>query len=484
MARPYPSNTLQPNGQLEFQEIKPGFHRVFFTPPIEALHGMQKLYVSVPENYKRPIFDINHVDKLLTIYPYQVWGMQPMIPKYYILDTIRLDLTRHTEAYFPDAEDIEKFLSDVLPSALVEDYNYGLGFRKNYRPIVSMLEGFDVKELRITTTGPTTIDINLNTATIKRGDLELMCRSIDNITQRSQRISAALKKEAINELFVQLLTNTNPDPVSKLTNAELARRIGKSTRLMPGGATQREQKDAMTVIRQNGRKIIGEQPDELIKLRNDIELVTLEDLISRYEVMLGKQLQESHWQKLFNENPFILNMAFGIPVMKVQGEASIGGRKLSGSGDKIADFLVRNSITNNAAIIEIKTPATRLLNPKEYRSGVFTPSVEITGAVNQILDQIFMFQKEINSLKANSREPDLESYSVMGILIAGTSMTGSNEQKSFELFRGNSKSIQIVTFDELLKKLKDLHAFLCPTGSSKDTLIQEKVITSEEDLPF
>ncbi|HUZ95538.1 MAG TPA: hypothetical protein VMU57_11550, partial [Edaphobacter sp.] len=37
---------------------------------------------------------------------------------------------------------------------------------------------------------------------------------------------------------------------------------------------------------------------------------------------------------------------------------------------------------------------------------------------------------------------------------------GLDQQKSFELFRGNSKDITIVTFDELLAKLKQIHEFL------------------------
>jgi hypothetical protein len=39
---------------------------------------------------------------------------------------------------------------------------------------------------------------------------------------------------------------------------------------------------------------------------------------------------------------------------------------------------------------------------------------------------------------------------------------GNDQRKSFELFRGNSKDVHIVTFDELLEKLKQLREFLTP----------------------
>jgi hypothetical protein len=60
----------------------------------------------------------------------------------------------------------------------------------------------------------------------------------------------------------------------------------------------------------------------------------------------------------------------------VQDQASIGGRKLSGSGEKIADFLVKNSLTNNTALFEIKTPQSKILNDKPYRAGVYTPLID------------------------------------------------------------------------------------------------------------
>ncbi|AEV98127.1 hypothetical protein A4D02_33600 [Niastella koreensis] len=477
MARPYPSRTVQPNGELEFNEIKPGFFRAFFTPPIEALPS----YVSDPKNYKRPIFDINNTEKRLILYPYQVWGMQPMTNKYYNLVIISVDMENQ---YIPKTVDIDDFLIGVLPSAFLEDYNYGLGFRKSYRHIATILESFDIKELWITRKGKTDIDIGAKKAFIKRSDLDELCRAIDNIGQRVQKVAASLKRNVVDDLFARLLADEKSESALILNSAQIARKIGISTRLMPGGATKKEQMEAMEVLRMNGKKIVQEQPSELIKLRNDIELVTLDELIARFEVMLNKTLSESHWQSLFDKNPFILNMAFGIPIVKVQGQAFVGGRKISGSGDKIADYLVKNSISNNAAIVEIKTPTTKLMSTKEYRSGVFAPSIEITGAINQILDQIFMFQKEINSLKAASREYELESYSVVGILIVGKSLTSPDEQKSFELFRGNSKNIHIITFDELLTKLKALHNFLTLDRSPKENMTNQSDFIDPEDLPF
>ena len=53
-----------------------------------------------------------------------------------------------------------------------------------------------------------------------------------------------------------------------------------------------------------------------------------------------------------------------------------------------------------------------------------------------------------------------------------------DQQKSFELYRRNSKDVEIVTFDELLSKLKELSTFLNPE-KTEPSIPDESI-----DLPF
>ena len=210
----------------------------------------------------------------------------------------------------------------------------------------------------------------------------------------------------------------------------------------------------------HAKDIAEKHPNKLTKLQCDIEAATLEILIKRYKEMLNRNLPEKQWQQLFNNSQLILNLAFGYPVIKVQDQASVGGRKLSGSGEKIVDFLVKNSLTNNTAIIEIKTPNTTLVNSKPYRNSVHAPSKELSGSVNQALDQKYELQRNIANIKENSGIHNIESYSIHCCLIIGRIPDSKDQRKSFEIFRNNSKDVEIITFDELLKKLEDLHEFL------------------------
>jgi hypothetical protein len=144
----------------------------------------------------------------------------------------------------------------------------------------------------------------------------------------------------------------------------------------------------------------------------------------------------------------------------MRDQISVGGGRFSGSGEKISDFAAKAAATGNIALIEIKKPDIDLVEKAEYRGGVHGPSRELAGAVNQILDQRYQLQKNIQSLKDNSGLWDVETYAVQCLIIAGRVPVGRDPLKSFELFRNGLKSVAVITFDELLTKLENLRDIL------------------------
>jgi hypothetical protein len=147
-------------------------------------------------------------------------------------------------------------------------------------------------------------------------------------------------------------------------------------------------------------------------------------------------------------------------IVQVQGQASVGGLKIDGTGEKITDFLFKNSLTNNVGIFEIKRPATALVSKKSYRTGVFGPSKELAGSITQVLDQRYQLQKSLLAKKDSSRDYSLEQYSLRCCLIVGTVPDGDDEKKSFELIRNELKDVDVVTYDELFEKLVQLRDFM------------------------
>ncbi|HCH6231655.1 Shedu anti-phage system protein SduA domain-containing protein [Vibrio parahaemolyticus] len=100
------------------------------------------------------------------------------------------------------------------------------------------------------------------------------------------------------------------------------------------------------------------------------------------------------------------------------------------------------------------------MNKTAYRGAVYSASKDLAGSVCQVLDQRYHLQQNIANIKVNSRMYDIESYAISCVLIIGTLPEDEDMKKSFEIYRRNSKDVQIVTFDELLLKLNQLRDFL------------------------
>lgn len=451
------------DGTLEVEEVHPNFVEVYFVPPKRSLveAGLD------PKNantYRTKLLAINGQHKFLTIYPISTFGNRSdfLKPKYGRIERITLDDTDIISGVGWDATSTPEDVRDVLenlPSTFTKDYAYGLGLAKPYRFIIDAVQELsDCSEIVITNkhaTGPTQDGDGI--FYISTQDFEQARVELNKIDRHAQSAVRAVKWTAAHNILAERLGVPKQNPK---TGRHPYRKLFTAVAEGKEELSEEDQNAVIGALTSHAADIAEDQPERLAKLRGDIELVTLEALITRYEGMLGENLVEGRWQEFFNENPFILNMAFGYPVIKVRDQASVGGRKLSGDGEKITDFLVKNSLTNNTAIFEIKTPQTLTLNKTPFRDGVYTPAADLSGSINQALDQKYQFQKQIAQIKDNTRLYDIESYAVHCCLVIGQTPDGDDRKKSFELFRRNSKDVEIVTFDELLEKLKQLSAFL------------------------
>ncbi|MDE2918770.1 MAG: DUF4263 domain-containing protein [Chloroflexota bacterium] len=364
-----------------------------------------------------------------------------------------------------------------LPSCFIKDYDHGLGFTKPYRFIIEAVELLsDCTSLVISRECETRIDPEDGEFYISIDDLEIVRKAIDRTVRHAQNAARSINYATTHNLFAAktghafIPVKTGRSPLRKiLTDAAIR---------SDDTLTQDEQDEMLDIFAKNTRSLAANKPRQLATLKTDIELVTIDTLIARFQELMGKRTTERLWQQFLNENSFILSLAFGYPIVKVCEQASMGGHTITGSGETIADYLVKNSLTNNCAIIEIKTAKTKLLNKSRYRGSVYSPSSYLVGAVNQALKQKNNFEREISRIKDNSRIYDIESFAVSCCLIVGSMPDDEEMKQSFELFRGNSKNVQIITFDELLLKLTNLRELL----SSPPV---ETVSNSESlELPF
>ena len=166
---------------------------------------------------------------------------------------------------------------------------------------------------------------------------------------------------------------------------------------------------------------------------------------------------EGFWQIKLREYSFALSQLFSVPVTFIQEDAYVGGMRLDSKDARFLDFLVSGGSANDAILIEIKTPTSRLLGRK-YRRNVFPPSSELGGAVVQVNDYRHSLQRNFDAL-AKGAGTDLNAFSPKCVVIVGNydkELDTSQKRQSFELFRGSLAGVDVITFDEFFKKIEQL----------------------------
>lgn len=426
-------------------------------------------------------------EREFTMFPLVSASYRPtfLTPKYDELTTITILADEHEPWWLP--ESIREFdeMLESLPVGFGRHAKYGLGLKWEYRLIPNAIREIQgITELVIESGNGASVQVPKFRLGMDR--FSAIKRSIDSITKRSRTQSLRERQLlAYNELlhvadpaqFERRFPKVKPGEIYELVK-------------LGGRAQNRSVGDrlaAATVIRDDAAKIAAEQPAQLLELKSIIEQVTLKELIAKIEDMLSKNLPEPQWQAFFKANPFVLGLAFPHPVIMIQDQAHVGGTMLSGSGESIVDFLFALRFTGSLALIEIKRPATRLIEPKTFRGDLHAPHKDLTSAMAQVLDQRFQL---LNNFAAKAHDPSLKDTHVSAahcIVIAGTVPLTIQEKRSFDLFRNSSRDVAVVTFDELLEKLREILRLMTAGASAgTSTLASTLTVTplAEDDVPF
>jgi len=190
-----------------------------------------------------------------------------------------------------------------------------------------------------------------------------------------------------------------------------------------------------------------------------------------FEQMLNNDnLKESDWQKFFEKNTWIfgygLSYIFQTNLDDKKLEQVVRGYDFNSSGKRVDGLLKTAGLINSLAFVEIKTHKSKLLD-KEYRASCWNISHEFSGAVSQIQNTVSLASKtiydsiQIKDNKGFKTGEELFNYQPKSFLIIGKldefmNDYGINEDmyRSFELFRKNITSPEIITFDELYERAK------------------------------
>lgn len=171
---------------------------------------------------------------------------------------------------------------------------------------------------------------------------------------------------------------------------------------------------------------------------------------------------ESNWQEFFKNNPWIFGYGLDYRFLSILNrEASVSDVDLDGSNTVKADFLLgANDFT---VLVEMKVPNTPLFRGKQNkRSRTWGLSTELMDAMSQILVQKSEwlvnsqtgthFDEQGGAIQQSTVDPKAILVVGMKSTITGTDREKETKLKTFELFRRDSRNVEIVTYDELFKR--------------------------------
>ena len=167
---------------------------------------------------------------------------------------------------------------------------------------------------------------------------------------------------------------------------------------------------------------------------------------------------ESFWQATLTKYSFVFSQVFSTPVVVFGTKAYVGGKSLGGVGGKEPDFLLKNELTSHLLIVEIKTPEADLLSKTPYRPpNVFAASREVAGAVTQVARYKDTFLRHYGGLRLETEETFRLADPKCLVVVGNTvQLDTEGKKESFELFRRALGGTEIITFDELFRKVEVL----------------------------
>ncbi|WP_194944133.1 Shedu immune nuclease family protein [Aeromicrobium sp. S22] len=443
---------LQPGdrGKLESQWTSQGLIQGFFIPkerPAPGTSAADRAAAGVK------LIEADPANRQLTLYPTDTRPRSEdfLGPKYAKISAIVLPFEGQSDL------DVREILEE-LPSGFTKDYEYGLGFARECNVIVDLIEEFtDCRVIEFVASG----DPNVSGSTFRIGfpRFDALRDELGRIKSRGDLGIRRVKETHVhNDLATTLGLEPRQLSLGRLPTSKWMTRVAAGGRPL----SDEEQEELLGATAANAAQIAAKVPARVARLQRDIEVVNLDQLIASYSAALAAGHNEAWWQKFFEENVFALQLLFGGPTVIVEAQLPIGEGGNSAKGKKIADYLLRNAMTNNASLVEIKKPSTKLMKRKPYRGGVYGVQSEIGEAVTQVLDQALQLTRHETDTKSRTSDKSWASNAPRCFVVAGraSELDTADKQKSFDLYREHLSGVRLVTYDEILGQLKTLRDFL------------------------
>lgn len=183
--------------------------------------------------------------------------------------------------------------------------------------------------------------------------------------------------------------------------------------------------------------------------------------------MTGNEWGETDWQAFFEKQTWVFGYGLDYRVMRLFDREMVVGTGGTGNRNKpTVDFLM--TFTDYTVLVEIKRPDTLIFQAqKGGRAGTWRFSTNFMDAISQVLEQKAEWLSAAHSGehhdKSGSRKLETRTRDAKVILVignraefdrSGNVRDATIKRDTFELFRRDTRALEILTFDELLERAR------------------------------
>lgn len=440
----------------------------------QQIVGREVVLTRIPEDSGRDTHEVVRFDldtRLLRIFP-KSYRSGDLVPQFQHIAEIQVENSEWNPASHSQENTQYDLLSAKgLPRGFNTIYDFGLGIGKQFKSFVDSLEEQTPRSiLRFIDDEGEGLDEDGLTLRVKLSRFTAYRAAVDLYRERGwtvvRRVIDAETHNAIAPLFD--LSETEPvrgrHPMVQLLTEEVA-----TGHVM--NVTDRELlADAIT---EAAPVLAGEAPERLVRLRDDIELVSLDALISEFETDLSGRFarNEGHWQGFFNRNRFALQLLFAAPMSVEWQQAHVRSPDATGSGARIADFLCANVVTRTVMLVEIKTPGAALMAVQGYRgqgteAAVHVPHKDLAGAIAQVQSQMSSIPQHFPQMIPSTATVDPWNKTQGAVIVGRVATLTPEQRESFLRYRDGLADVTVLGYDEVLERLKGLREMLGASAGS------------------
>lgn len=244
-----------------------------------------------------------------------------------------------------------------MPSGFTKDPNFGLGLDRTLSFITQALSQIDgIKQLRLTDERTLEVSRSADGKTFEMG-----YRLFDELRRGANRFDnkarASSRKKKHQAAYTNLLTRLDrtkfPLKLFERAPDDLAEVIGET--IVDARLSEKDRAAVVSLAGATVRKSIKTQRAGLVKLHDEIELASLDELIVHMETQFAAKATEPQWQKLFQANRLSWTWHSTCRCFCCRGRPMSAGRSSTGQARRSPDFLFTNQLTDSIAILEIKT---------------------------------------------------------------------------------------------------------------------------------